>query len=141
MLNDIYKAIKEQLNYISESEDCQWFNVQYENQGWAFTQGFFVEFPNAMQFDDISKMKRRSDLKIRIHIYKKDIQTTDGVTDQAVVNHENIASQVLDQLDQYILMKGEEQLCTKLIFRGWQHYHRFNGWMVTFVEFDAKKLF
>jgi len=141
MLNEIYKDIKGQLNVISASEDCQWYNVQYEQTGWAFRMGFFVEFPEPLQFDDISKMKRRSNLKIRVHAYTQNIVTTgEGITDAEVEEHEAFALQALDILDQHIPKSNDENLTTKLIFRGWQHWHRYQGWMITMLEFDCKKM-
>lgn len=141
MLNDIYKNIKGQLSTISTSENCQWYNVQYEESGWPFSVGFFVEFLEPLQFDDISKMKRRSTVKIRVHVYTQSIlKKADGISDQEVENHEAVALQVSDILDGHIPTLKDEELCTKLIFRGWQHWHRYRGWMINFVDFECKKL-
>ncbi|PKQ69381.1 hypothetical protein BZG01_00135 [Labilibaculum manganireducens] len=140
MLNDIYKDIKAQLNTIATSEDCQWYNVQYEQAGWAFNAGFFVEFPDALQFDDISKMKRRSPLKIRVHVYNQNVQTTEGISDSDIDAHEAMALQVLNILDLHIPTLDGEEITSKLIFRGWQHWHRYQGWMITFIDFECKKM-
>ena len=141
MLNPIYKNIKDQLNTIANSEDCQWYNVQYEEKGWPFAVGFFVEFLEPLQFDDISKMKRRTPIKIRVHVYTQNIiKNAIGITDEETDAHEAIALQVSGILDGHIPKLAEEELCTKLIFRGWQHWHRYRGWMITFVDFECKKL-
>lgn len=143
MLNSIYKQIKEKLKYVeivNNVENIQWYNAQYEQAGWPFSAGLFVEFPDALQFDDISKMKRRSSLKIRIHVYHQNLQTTEGILDSDVENHESTAFNVLSHVDNFEPWLAGQQLSTKLIFRGWQHWHRYKGWMITFVDFECKKL-
>ncbi|RKE02320.1 hypothetical protein [Marinifilum flexuosum] len=141
MLNNIYKDIKGQLNTISAGEDCQWYNVQYEEAGWPFRVGFFIEFPDKLQFDDISKMKRRAPVRIRVHVYTQNIlKNGEGIPDAEVDAHEAVASEVQDMLDQHIPQREGENLTDKLILRGWQHWHRYKGWMITMLDFECKKL-
>lgn len=134
MLNNIYNAIKTQLNSIETAENTQWFNMQYENKGWVFQHGFFVEFPNQLDFEQISKQAAESPLRVRIHAYSKFIQTQEGVSDSEVLAHETLA------LAAKTALKGFKptNTTTRMKFTGWRHWHRLNGWMVTYIEFDAK---
>lgn len=154
MLNDIYQAVKAQLQTITGTYPVEWFNAQYEAV-MIHEAGFFVEFPEALLFDQLSKDARRTPVKIRVHVYSKVVGTHDGITDADVEAHEAIALDALDTLDKTELIKttstpapieGDppiittELLSTRLQFRGWQHWHKWRGWMVTYVDFDCKKM-
>lgn len=144
MLNDIYTAIKSQLNTAdteSELEGIEWYNVQYEGSI-AKTPRIFIEFPNRLPFDRVSKETKRTDLKIRLHIVTQALAGTDGaIPDSQVADHEDIAYLGLQALDKFKPTKADIPLSSPLQFSGWQHFHKHKGWMVTFVEFDCKKLF
>jgi hypothetical protein len=155
MLNDIYQEVKSALQAITGSYPVEWFNMQYEGVI-IHENGFFVEFPEALLFDQLTKDIRRTPIKIRVHVYSKVINTADGIADADVAAHEEIALEALDALDKQELIKtttippvvegGQptytyETLCTRLQFRGWQHWHKWKGWMVTYVDFECKKVF
>lgn len=132
MLFDIYSSIKTKVAPLNLPQE--WYNVQYE-ETMINNNGLFVEFPEKLLFNAVSKDMRRSPIKIRMHIYSKVVRTSDGIPDEVVQAHEALASQI------QTLMDGWTPLGTKvnrLEFTGWQHWHRYKGWMVTFVEFDAK---
>jgi hypothetical protein len=140
MLNPIYKAIKQQLN-AEDDEQClkgiEWYNVQYESTI-ASTPRIFVEFPEPLKIDAISKEARRTPVKIRLHVVTQAITGTDGTIDDSVVDtHEEIATWAKDAIDHFTPADG----CTRQMnLSGWQHWHKYKGWMVTFVEFEAKKI-
>jgi len=139
MLNDIYKAIKQQL--ITADEDLtlkgiEWYNVQYESTI-ASTPRIFVEFPEPLVIDQISKDARRTPVKIRLHVVTQALTGTDGtIPDSVVDTHEEIATWAKDTIDHFTPPDGYTR---QMNFTGWQHWHKYKGWMVTFVEFEAKK--
>jgi hypothetical protein len=134
MLYPIYSFIKTRLASLNLPQE--WYNVQYE-ETMINESGLFVEFPEPLKFDAVSKDMRRAPVKIRIHIYSKAIRTTDGIPDALVQAHEALADQVQNLLDGFTPANSS---CGRLTFNGWQHWHRWKGWMVTFVEFEAKKV-
>lgn len=133
MLNPIYKPIKAELNTIDDCMDVQWFNMQYEGQ-MPYERGYFIEFPDQLDFEQISKDAQRSDLRVRIHAYTKVAGDTDGIPDSAVDEHETFALAAKDKLKGF---KPTDKT-TLLRFRGWKHHHKWKGWMVTFVDFTCK---
>lgn len=138
MLNDIYTAIKTQLAAIAAAENTQWFNMQYENKGWPYRAGFFIEFPEQLNFDFVSNAARQAPLKVRVHVYAQQVQTHDGLPDSEVSAHETMALAVKTALERFIPEKDGAKLAKPFLFSGWRHWHRLNGWMVTYVEFDSK---
>lgn len=139
MLKDIYTAVKSHLNE-EDSEGTikgiEWYNVQYESTI-ASTPRIFVEFPEPLKIDAISKDARRTPVKIRLHVVTQAITGTDGTIPDAVVDaHEQIATWAKDAIDHFTPPDG----CTRQMnLTSWQHWHKYKGWMVTFVEFEAKK--
>lgn len=143
MLNDIYKAIKSHL--IEADEDSilkgiEWYNVQYESTI-ASTPRIFVEFPNPLVFDRVSKDMKRTAFKVRLHVVTQALSGTDGaIPDTMVDAHETAANFALNTLKRFVPQAAGEDLTTPFDFTLWQHWHKYRGWMVTFVEFDAKKV-
>jgi hypothetical protein len=145
MLNNIYQAIKSQLTTPTNSingnprtgtgKPVEWYNVQYEGT-MINDDGFFVQFPELLNFQGQSKELRRAPVKIRVHCYSKALQTHDGITDDSVEAHEVLALKAKALLDGHTPTNGS---CSRLSFAGWQHWHRWKGWMVTFIDFEAKK--
>lgn len=133
MLYDIYQAIKTKLSSLGLPHE--WYNVQYE-ETIISDKGLFVEFPDPLVFDDISKDGTRATVRVRVHIYSKALRTTDGIPDAAVAGHETTALAVKDLLQNW---DSAIDGLTRLRFRQWQHWHRYRGWMVTFVEFECKR--
>lgn len=133
MLNNIYQAVKGRLNPIEKS--IEWYNVQYEGTMINET-GFFIEFPEILKFEATSKQMRRAPVKLRLHVYSKAMQTHDGITDTAVQEHEATALEALGLVDGFT---PANNACSRLTFTAWQHWHRWKGWMVTLIDFEAKK--
>jgi hypothetical protein len=143
MLNSIYKAIKQQLNTADEDlvlKGIEWYNVQYESTI-ASTPRIFVEFPDPLKFDHVSKEMKRTPVKIRLHVVTQALTGTDGtIPDTMVAAHEVTANFALDTLKRFVPKLGEVALTSPFDFTVWQHWHKHKGWMVTFVEFEAKKV-
>lgn len=140
MLNPIYKSIKGRIQTPDEPAEAialpvEWYNVQYE-ETMINDEGFFVEFPEKLNIDAISKDARRTDLTVRVHVYSKALRTSDGIADTVVESHESTANALKELLEGFT-----PEGCSKpLKLSGWQHWHRWKGWMVTFVEFSTKKI-
>lgn len=143
MLYEIYNAIKTELTKPGNGlglKGVEWYNVQYESTITS-TPRVFVEFPEKLVFDHISKSNRRTPLRVRLHVVTKALTSTDGtVTDTAAQQHESTATAVYEALERFQPTAEGEALCSHMLLSGWQHFHRHMGWMVTFVEFDARKL-
>lgn len=133
MLNNIYQAVKNRLNPIGKP--VEWYNVQYEGT-MINEDGFFVEFTEPLRVDSVSKQLRRAPVKLRLHVYSKAMQTHDGITDDVIQQHEATAMQALALLDGFT---PDNKACSRLTFTAWQHWHRWKGWMVTLIDFEAKK--
>lgn len=140
MLHDIYTAVKSHLNEQDSEETIkgiEWYNVQYEGSI-ATTPRLFVEFPEPLNFGDLGKeAEKRAPVKIRLHVVTQALAGADGVIDDSLSeSHETLSLWVKDQLDNFLPTNGS---CKSLHFTTWQHFHKYKGWMVTFVEFVAKK--
>jgi hypothetical protein len=137
MLYPIYAAIKNQLTTADGEavlKGIEWYNVQYEATI-ATTPRVFVEFPDLLQFAQLSKDARRAPVKVRLHVVTQAIPTADGVIDDATAQaHEAVAEMVYGAIDGY-----KPTGLSSLQLTGWQHWHKYKGWMVTFVEFTANK--
>jgi len=138
MLYDTYVLLKKRLQDLNMP--TEWYNVQYE-ETMINDAGFFFEFPDELKFENVSKEMRRAPIKIRLHVYSNALRTTDGIPDAAVVAHESLALQALALLDGFTPVADDGQRVTsRLQLVSWKHWHRWRGWMVTFVEFEAKKV-
>lgn len=134
MLYTIYNTIKEKLAADPAFSELpvEWFNAQYDgiitNQ-----EGFFIEFPDEMPFSQVSSDKKQAPARVRIHHYKSVINTQDGISDSEVLLHET------NSLAAKECLKGlKAEGYTRLQFAGWQHWHRWAGWMVNFIVFSFK---
>jgi hypothetical protein len=143
MLYDIYSAVKIQLNTADtegELKGIEWYNVQYEGSI-PNTPRVFIEFPDRLPFDQVTKQTRRAPLKIRCHVVTQALVATHGeIPDALAQEHEDTVYLVLDALDKFTPDKAGIKLTSPLQFSGWEHFHKHKGWMVTFVEFDCKKI-
>lgn len=143
MFYDIYSAIKGQIATADEDstiKGVEWYNAQYEGTI-ANTPRVFIEFPDKLPFDQISKEARRTDMLVRLHVVTQAIASADGtVPDSTAQTHETTAMLVMNAIDNFTPEKDGAKLTTRLIFNGWQHWHKYKGWMVTFVEFTCKKM-
>jgi hypothetical protein len=145
MLYPIYTALKSHLNEADENKvikGIEWYNVQYEGSI-ATTPRLFVEFPEPLNFGDLGKeADKRAPVKIRLHVVTQALAGADGaIDDQVAADHEKTALWVKNKLDNFLppLTSSGAKPCLTLHFTAWQHFHKYKGWMVTFVEFTAKK--
>lgn len=108
----------------------QWFNMQYEA---TITQSpvAFVEFPDDSPADHASKDLTRLPVSIRVHVVSKVISSADGtIPDTAIQQAEALAASVRTALTG---LKPPE--CKPLRFTGWRHWQRYQGFMITYVDF------
>lgn len=137
MLREIYMQIKQLANTVPGVQDVTWYNQQYE--GVIHVEpGVFIEFPDPIVPDPVSKTNKMAPLRIRVHVFSSILSEADGsVPDGQVEDHDNLAENVLNVLDGITLVKDEKELkVLKMI--SWQHYHKWSGWMVTFIEFETR---
>lgn len=110
----------------------QWFNMQYEA---TITQSpvAFIEFPDDSPADHASKDLTRLPVAIRVHVVSKVISSADGsVPDTAIQQAEALAASVRATLTGF-----RPAECKPLRFTGWRHWQRFNGFMITYVDFTT----
>lgn len=143
MLHEIYTAIKSHLNAADTEavlKGIEWYNVQYESTI-ATTPRVFIEFPDPLVFSQFTKDARKTPVKVRLHVVTQAVTLADGAIDDATAQaHEQVAELIEAALDGYAPTTEETRYSTSLHLSGWQHWHKYKGWMVTFVEFTANKI-
>lgn len=115
----------------SRLKDIQWFNNQYE--GVIHTSPVvLVEFA-ALDITPKTKQTASCPINIRLHVVSETRDESDG----DVLWHEKLAHDVLDAVKGYRLdfEEGETQPLRPV---SWEHYHKYNGWMVTLVGLKTK---
>lgn len=136
MLYETFNSVRTLLSGITDLKSVQWYNAQYEGTIYV-TPVAFIEFPERIPLAPVSGTANRADFALRIHIASAvTAQQDSSIPDQIIQDHEAIAEQVYDNLlGKQIVMKGDRT--TSLVPTGWQHYHKYKGWMVTFVDFKG----
>lgn len=136
MLYETFDSVRELLKAIPQLKTVQWYNAQYEGVIYVSPVAF-VEFPERIPLDQVAGSVSRADFVLRIHIVSACTAAQDGsISDNVIQDHEAIAGQVQDILQgKQIRMAGSTSTC--LVPSGWQHYHKYKGWMVTFVDFKG----
>ena len=134
MLYETFDSVRTQLSGITALKSVQWYNAQYEGTIYV-SPVVFVEFPERIPLEQVAGTANRADFALRIHIASTvTAQQDSSIPDNLIRDHEAIAEQVYDCLmGKQITMKNDRT--TSLIPTGWQHYHKYKGWMVTFVDF------
>lgn len=120
----------------SRLKDIQWFNNQYE--GVIHTSPVvLVEFA-ALDITAETKQTNSCQINIRLHVVSETRDESDGdMRDGDVLWHEKLARDVLDAVNGYRL-DFEEGKTRPLKLVSWEHYHKYNGWMVTLVGLKTK---
>lgn len=120
----------------SRLKDIQWFNNQYE--GVIHTSPVvLVEFA-ALDITAETKQTNSCQINIRLHVVSETRDESDGdVRDGDIMWHEKLAHDVLDAINGYRL-DFEEGETRPLKPVSWEHYHKYNGWMVTLVGLKTK---
>jgi len=142
MLHPIYKAIKQQLTTADvdgQLKGIEKYNLQY--QGTISTAPrVFIEFPDKLEINRLTKQEKRLPLPIRLHVVSKAMARTDGViVDEVVEAHEQLALWVKDQLEGFEATDGGTKLASRLQWSGWQEFPKYKDWLVTHIYFDCKK--
>lgn len=136
MLYETFDSVRTLLSGITALKSTQWYNAQYEGTIYVSPVAF-IEFPDRIPLDPIAGTTCRADFALRIHIVSAVTASQDSsIPDNLIKEHERIAEQAM------ILLQGKqlrmkESRTTSLTPSGWQHYHKYKGWMVTFVDFKA----
>lgn len=137
MLYESFKEVRKLFaNNIPEIITTQWFNAQYEATIYA-SPVCFVEFPNRIPLEQITGSNFRGDFAMRIHIVSAAQGKQDNSIDDSIIaEHEAIAERAIEVLQGKQIYMGKGNT-TRLIPSGWQHYHNYRGFLVTFLEFTA----
>jgi hypothetical protein len=147
MLYEIYTAIKSHLNAADTEgiiKGIEWYNVQYESTI-ATTPRVFIEFPDPLVFSQFTKDARKTPVKVRLHVVTQAVTLADGAIDDSTAQaHEQVSEFVKEAIEGYApiteINNVQTRHATSLHLTGWQHWHKYKGWMVTFVEFTANKI-
>ena len=120
----------------SRLKDIQWFNNQYE--GVIHTSPVvLVEFA-ALDITAETKQTNSCQINIRLHVVSETRDESDGdMRDGDVLWHEKLARDVLHAVNGYRLDFAEGKT-RPLKQVSWEHYHKYNGWMVTLVGLKTK---
>lgn len=138
MLFDYFASIRAAI--LLESEVAVvWFNDQY-NGTIVPNQNVFVEFPDLIEVNNLSKDAQRITLPVRMHVVSRVMTKPDmEIADAEIMAHEELVATIRDIMRGMVLVDAEDtQLSSPLIWAGYQHWHRYQGWMVTWLNFTCK---
>lgn len=139
MLYKYFASIRASI--LAESDvDVVWFNDQYNNGIIVKNKMAFLEFPERISIESVSKDAQRVTLPIRVHIVSRVMTKPDmGIPDAEIINHENLTDELLGLIrGSQLLDQDGYVISSPIVWRGIQHWHRLQGWMVTWLEFDCK---
>lgn len=139
MLYQYYNAVKTILEALTDIKAVEWFNNQYEGTIHQ-DKVVWIEFPDPILINPDTKSMERAELKIRLHVVSRVIQRTDNtIPDAEIVSHETMATNVLQAMrNQQLINDSDNYITTRLRWSGWQHWHKYEGWMVTWIEFTCR---
>lgn len=136
MLYETFDSVRTLLSGIPALKSVQWYNAQYEGTIYVSPVAF-VEFPDLIPLQPIAGTVSRADFALRIHLVSAVTASQDSsIPDSLIREHEALAEQAMTLL-QGKQVRMKESRTTSLVPCGWQHYHKYKGWMVTFVDFKA----
>lgn len=151
MLFKFYSAIKTQLvAEVAALMGVEWFNNQYDGTIIKMPK-CYVEFPDPQELEYDNKDNKRTIVVARMHVVSKVLTKIDNVVpDTEVQAHEAIALAVRDALsglqptqtvvvtpatDEEPEVTRTDVIGTNLKWSRWQHFHKFEGFMVTTIDF------
>lgn len=139
MLYETFTSVRELLKDIPELKSVQWYNAQYEGTIYVSPVAF-VEFPERIPMDQVAGTTFKADAALRIHIASAVAAGQDStIPDNIIQAHEAIAEKTLAILNgQQVCMRDSRT--TSLIPCGWQHYHKYRGFLITFVDFKTSAI-
>lgn len=137
MLLNPYRALKSQLSSIEGIKLIDWFNDQYE--GTIHTApALFVEFPNDLRFETLSKKIQQAPFMVRIHTVSKVIaQQDNSINETSIENHDMLCDAVYDKLQGFRKIENDKLLFNSLSRSNYQHHQYLKGWMITTQDFEA----
>jgi hypothetical protein len=137
MLLPVYNQIKQTLTAITAIKLIDWFNAQYD--GIIHTSPcIFIEFPEQLNFQTLSRDVQQAELKIGIHLVSKVMSAQDKSIDEA-----SIAAHDVNCNEIYKLIQGKRDNTgdwlqyNSLNRTGYRHYHDLQGWFVTVQDFEC----
>jgi len=98
-LTPIFNNIKTRLGEISEIKLITWYNNQDAEGILHTTPAVFIEFPDAMDIQQLQGQYQQMPLKISTWLITKILSQADGsVSDTLMADHETIAQDIYNQL-------------------------------------------
>jgi hypothetical protein len=136
MLYQYYKPIKTALEQVRGINSVEWYNNQYDGTI-LNDKVVWIEFPEPVAPVEVSKEMLRADIRIRLHVVSRVLQRVDSaIPDSEIIAHETMTAHVLEALRATQLTNDNcDNITSKLRWVNWQHYHKYEGWMVTWIEF------
>ncbi|OGX23344.1 MAG: hypothetical protein A3K54_00060 [Omnitrophica WOR_2 bacterium RBG_13_44_8] len=140
MFYPFYKSIKDRIaSQVKDLKDTQWFNDQYSSIIHA-EPIVFIEFPDIVNEQWISKETSRAAIPVTIHVVSKSMADNDAsISDAQVKDHDDLAVLVRDALKAYQLTYAGSSLGSKLQLTGYQAAHQYKGWLVVKLFFTTKQ--
>lgn len=139
MLYETFNSVREQLKTVQGLKAIQWYNAQYDGTIYVSPIAY-VEFPERIPLDRIAGTAFKANAALRIHIASAVVSGQDStIPDDIIQEHEAIAEQVLDALNGKQLRMRQSKT-TGLVPSGWQHYHKYKGFLITFVDFTTSAI-
>ncbi len=137
MLLKTYQKIKQKLSVIPEVKLLTWFNDQYE--GTIHTvPAIFIEFPNELLLETLSKKNQQAPLTVRIHTVSKLISETDGsINETDIESHEAINDQVYNLLHGLVAKENDKLIFNSLARTRYLQHQYLQGWYVTTQDFEG----
>ncbi|MBN1250674.1 MAG: hypothetical protein JXA16_00965 [Bacteroidales bacterium] len=130
--------LKLQLLDIPGIKLIEYFNDQYS--GILHTAPvLFIEFPDALSFETLSKDMQQAAFKARIHTVTKVIQKADkSINEDSVEGHFNICDAVFEKLQGFRAIDENGQLIFNSVsMTVFEHHQEMRGFMVTTQDFEG----
>ncbi len=139
MYFQISNAIETQLA-AETSQRAEMYNAQYD--GTIIPQQIlFVEFIDPGEAQQISKSDETERIRVRIHSVTKVLADASGkIMVQDKLTNDTLSAGVKTALKNFRPMKDGTPLTTPLKYKGRKPWQRYKGYLVMFVEFEAKLL-
>lgn len=137
MLLEPYQKLKEKLTGINLVKKIDYFNDQYS--GILHTiPVLFIEFPETLRFETISKQQQQADFKARIHVVSKVMQNADkSIDENSIGQHFTICNDVFFRLQGYRADDGTRLIFNSLTRTVFEHHQEMQGFMVTTQDFEG----
>jgi len=132
----MYRALKTALDPIEGLEDVQWYNNQYEGII-GVAPVVYVEF-SPLTINQAVKLTGQTEIGVHLHVVTEVVSENEGdIPDSLVEQHHALADEVLEAVEGY-RFPFDDELTRPLQLVGWTPEYKYNGWLVTKINFKTK---